>query len=115
MTKTPQQIANEVHSYLAEAVGDMAADMVNPSSGFFDEIWDRRIKAARRKGVRDIQGWLADELYNDPDTIADLAGDKIYEATNGDKVCYEQVLKALEERAYPGMKKAVAQLRKLNK
>jgi len=37
------------------------------------------VKRGRKQGVRDIRGWLADELYNDPDMVCDLAGDALYE------------------------------------
>ncbi len=112
MTKTAQQIASDVRSYVETAVGEMASDMTGPSSGFLDEAWSKKIKAAKRNGVRDIQGWLADELYSDADTLSDLIGDRLCDATNGDKALYNAVLDVLSERAHTGMVKACAELRK---
>ena len=39
-----------------------------------------QIRQARKDGVKDIQGWLGDEYYNDVDTLRDLAGDRIHDA-----------------------------------
>lgn len=44
----------------------------------FEEFADK-IREARKRGVRDVRGWLADELYNDSDLVCDLVGDALYE------------------------------------
>ena len=111
-TLTPHQIASEVRSHVETACGEIASDMTGSSSGFLDEEWEKKIKAAKRKGVRDIQGWLADELYNDADTLQDLMGDKIHDLTGGDDDRYNAVLDVLMERAFPAMLKACTELRK---
>ena len=77
------KIACDLLGWLQEAVGDMAADMTSQGSGFLDDKWDKRIKTAKKAKVRDIVGWLADELYNDADTVSDLLGDKVYDACPG--------------------------------
>ena len=46
---------------------------------YTQEDYKKQIKAARRRGVRDIGGWLGDELYNDAGLINDLAGDSLYD------------------------------------
>jgi hypothetical protein len=112
---TPQQhetIARNVRSHVETAVGEIAHDMLSPGSGFLDDKWKKRVAKARKEGCQDICGWLADELYNDPDTLTDLMGDKIYEAVNGNREDYLGVLLVLERNAFPGMKKAVKNLRK---
>jgi len=84
LTKYPlidQKIVDELYqvgSWLADAVGDMAYEAVD-----CDDSWSnfpKRIKRLKKEGVRDIPGALADELYNDPDTVSDLCGDRICDA-----------------------------------
>ena len=106
------KVANDIRGFVETAVGEIASDMLSPDSGFLDEAWEKRVKKAKKNGVRDILGWLADELYNDPDTLSDLMGDRIYEATNGNADDYNRVLDVLEKNAFPGMKKACKSLRR---
>jgi hypothetical protein len=108
-----QKVAREVLQFAQDAVGDIASDMLSMSSGFLDDEWKRRIAAARQSGVPDLTGWLADELYNDPDTMSDLLGDRIYDATGGDEAKFALVLDALAEgrRAHPALAQAVEDLR----
>ncbi len=113
MNQTPaQKIASEVMSYVSDAVGDMANDMLSQGSGFLDDNWDKKIKTARRNGVRDLLGWLSDELYSDADTLSDLMGDKIYELTGGDNKLRDLVLDVLSLHAHSGLKKAITELRR---
>ena len=96
--KTPEQILCDVDQYVRDAVGDMASDMLSPHSGFLDDAWSKRIKKAKKSGCRDLLGWLADELYNDPEALCDLMGDKIYEACNGDRTAMATVYDVMEQR-----------------
>ena len=66
--------ADEISQWLQDAVGDVAD--CDPWS----EEWQKRIKKAKKDGVTDIKGWLADEYYNDVDTLQDLCGDRIHDA-----------------------------------
>lgn len=105
----PKRVADELLGYCQDAVGDVANAILEFPDD--DETWSKKIKAARRKGVTDIHGWLADELYNDPDTLCDLIGDRLHENCGGDKVKQYAVLKHLEDRAFPGLAKACKTLR----
>ncbi len=62
----------DIANYVAEAVGEIAYD------DFALEEYKEKIKNAYRGGVRDVRGWLADELYNDADVVNDLVGDQLY-------------------------------------
>ena len=64
---------HDIVNYVQTAVGEMGYDE------YTREEFPELIKKAKRLGVRDIGGWLADELYNDSDTVNDLAGDKLFE------------------------------------
>lgn len=85
------RIARHIHSWLQEAMGDLA-DAVY---GAGDPKWDKRIKQAKKSGVRDLKGWLADELYNDVDVLYDLLGDKVSDECGSDEQRV-QVLVALQ-------------------
>ena len=106
------KIANEIRSYVETAVGEIASDMLSDGGGFLDEAWEKRIKAAKRKKVRDLSGWLADELFNDPDTLSDLMGDRICDFVRGNDDDYNRVLDALSANSFPAMKKACESLRR---
>lgn len=73
-----EEEASDIVSWLQDAVGDMAyyADM-----HMMDKKWREKVAQAKRDGVTDLKGWLADEYYNDKDILADLCGDKIHDAT----------------------------------
>lgn len=112
LVRDHRKIAEKVRAYVETAVGEIASDMLSPNSGFLDADWEKRIKKAKKGGVRDISGWLGDTLYNDPDTLSDLMGDRICDHTNGDKDDYNRVLDELSRNAFPGMKKACESLRR---
>lgn len=111
----PKRVAQELSGFLQDAVGDVASAMLDPMGAGVEEgdKWDRKIKAARKKRVQDLHGWLADKLYNDADTISDLIGDKLHENCEGNKEKQLQVLAILSERTHAGMRKACDSLRKL--
>jgi hypothetical protein len=67
--------ADEISQWLQDAVGDLAYDTFP-----MDAKWQKAMKAAKKEGVTDIKGWLADEYYNDIDTLQDLTGDRIFNA-----------------------------------
>jgi len=71
--------ASEINSWIGDAVSDIA---YSPAE-FQDEETKKKFKKAKRKGVTDLHGWYADELYNDVDTLRDLTGDRIYDAAEG--------------------------------
>ena len=72
-----QQKAYDIGQWLQDAVGDIAYDHFP-----MDPKWQRKVAAAKKAGVTDLKGWLADEYYNDPDTLQDLVGDQIYDAAS---------------------------------
>ena len=63
---------SDIVNHVQTAVGEMGYDE------FVQEEYASKIKKAKRNGVRDIGGWLADELYNDAGTVNDLVGDNLY-------------------------------------
>lgn len=68
-----QNVARAAVSYVEEAVSEMGYDK------WFQDEHSEKIAAAKKQGVRDIGGWLADELYNDAEIVESLAGDRIYD------------------------------------
>lgn len=84
MTITKEQIeqkAHDIRSWVGDAVGDMAANYKDFI--WMDSKWKKRVENAKRNGVIDLKGWLADEYYSDPDMMQDMAGDRVHDA------CYE--------------------------
>ena len=71
--------ASEISDWIEGAVSDIA--YCDPE--FQDEETQKKFRKAKKKGVTDLQGWYADELYNDVDTLRDLTGDRIYDAAEG--------------------------------
>lgn len=83
-----RRIAQEAISYLGNACGDLAYEYGENKQlaafGLGNPEIDNMIKRAKAKGVRDITGWLADELYNDADTIQDFLGDWLADKVSND-------------------------------
>ena len=67
---------SDIVNHVQNVVGEMGYDE------FMQEEYASKIKKAKRNGVRDIGGWLADELYNDAETVGDIVGDKLYDLIN---------------------------------
>ena len=63
----------DIVNYVQTACGEMGYDE------FMQQEYEVKIDAAKRLGVRDIGGWLADELYNDGEIVEGLVGDKLYD------------------------------------
>jgi len=97
-----KHIADQVHAFLQDACTDMAYTV---ELDFFDGKIAAAIERARKEGVRDLKGWLADYFYNNPDTLMDFAGDKICDLTDGDEVLAAKVLEELK-RALPQMERS---------
>lgn len=110
--------ADEIKNWLGDAVGDMAYDYKH---GGFDENWEAKIKRAERDGVQDMQGWLADEYYNDVDSIRDICGDRIHDAAtqiisldygsdlDHNKIFIE-ICEEIKEYGHTALKEAMTQL-----
>lgn len=64
--------------YVETACSEMAYQMAEYPSDL-QPAMKRKFDAAKRRGVTDLSGWLADELYNDPDTVGDIVGDALYD------------------------------------
>ena len=62
----------DIVNHVQTAVGEMGY------CEYTQEDYADLIKKAKRRGVTDIGGWLADELYNDADVVNDLVGDQLY-------------------------------------
>jgi len=116
------QAAHNVESWIQDAVGDMAGStnqMAKHNAMFGDEKWKKKIKDAEKYGVIDLVGWLADEYYNDADTLRDLCGDRIHDETTQivgsfekegfDKV-YVAICEKMKEGAHSALESALNSL-----
>lgn len=76
--RTASEIARDIHSWSQDAVYDVAAchnDYENPYGAQRDND--------------------ADDIFNDPDQMSDLLGDRIYDATRGKKELFNEVVDEL--------------------
>ena len=104
--------ADEISQWLQDAVGDVAD--CDP----MDDQWKKRIKKAKKDGVTDIKGWLADEYYNDVDTLQDLCGDRIFDAAteitthhkNQHNEAFIAIAEKMKEHAHSALVRALDEL-----
>jgi len=80
IVETAKDLADEVDSHLQNASGDLAYEYSRDDAlPFADGQWQDKIKKAKKDGVVDVGGWLADEMYDDVDFLSDMSGDKIHD------------------------------------
>jgi len=115
--KTPDEIAQNVLNQLTCACGDIAActvdydgNILRQLPGLGDSRWTRRARQAKADGVIDLHGWLADEIYNDSDTIRDYLGDWIHDNCNNDVELYNKVCIELIQIGHSAVKSAAQTL-----
>jgi len=78
--KKADEIADETRGWIESAVSDIAYSTDPDDFGFcWGEEWAVKIQNAKKHGVQDIKGWLADEMYDDADLLRDLLGDHIFD------------------------------------
>lgn len=90
------QAAREIGAWLEDAVGDCAFEASESDIVFsYGDKYAKKIKDARRNGVVDLTGWLADELYNDPNVVSDIVGDRLFDSarTDEDRCAVARVLR----------------------
>jgi len=71
------EAAREVQQYVENAMADLAEVSIDN----LDDKWAVRAAKLKKKGTsrRVIMDIIADEMYNDPEILHDLAGDQIYD------------------------------------
>ena len=76
--------AQTVANFVRNGVGDMTYDHVRMwrDQGCVGEPELDKLKA---KGVQDIEGCYADDMYNDKFLLADMMGDRVHDACEGDE------------------------------
>ena len=118
--------ANSIYRWVQDAVGDVAFDTrIDDLESYYGSKGKKWAKTARSMkkghGYFDFTGWLADELYNDVDTLRDLCGDKIHDAANklgvryGDpkfKDIFNRIAKSLGDNGHGALTRACKKLMK---
>ena len=74
LTEAQKQEIRQLRHYAEEACGEIAFEAIKDSDGWG---YEKQIKQLKRAGVTDIIGSLADQIFNDADTMSDLLGDKV--------------------------------------
>ena len=64
---------SDIVNHVQTAVGEMGY------CEYTQEDYADLIKKAKRRGVTDIGGWLADELYNNSSLVNDLVADQLFD------------------------------------
>ena len=102
-----ERIAQDIEHWVGDAAGDVAYAMNNSRGwGGFPEEWILAIEKAKKDGVQDVSGWFADWLYNDPDFLEGLIGDRVYDKSKGNIDAAIKVLMIMKENAHAGLTKA---------
>lgn len=102
LKKTAKYIASEVLNRLGDACGEIAYDYeANPE--YADDKIKKMIRKAKKDGVRDVPGWLADELFNDSDTV-DMLGDFVYDEAEQNNVPRVDIYRELEVIGHTAVK-----------
>lgn len=109
---TLKRAVDNVEGFIQDACGDIASDMMQMGSGFLDPQWKRKLDKAKKAGCMDLQGWLADELYNDPQTLEDLIADRLHDEVKGNEEHFQKCLVMMLKGAHPGLKKAIKSIQK---
>ena len=97
--------ADEISMWLEGAVGDVATAYYQGYS--FDPKWEEKVKGAKEDGVIDVEGWLADEVYNDVATIRALIGDRISDAAHPDEEAMVAIATEMKEGAHTALVEAL--------
>jgi hypothetical protein len=98
--------------HAGDAVGDIAYECAGGNSGFNDEAMDKKIKRLKSRGVQDVTGALADDLYNEVDTLMDLMGDRICDLAGKDDKMFNAICDEIARLGHPAMKTAARKLRR---
>ncbi len=100
-----ERIARLVDNMLQDAAGDMAYSEMNFG---MNPKWENRIAEMHVDNVQDIQGALADDMYDDPDLLSDMSGDRIFDEANGSYVEMIRIAMAIREFVHPPFRKAMS-------
>ena len=103
------QIINEVETAASELAYEMYDEYFK--NGFvYDTKASKRFSEMKKDGIKDIPGSYADELYNDPNFLEDMIGDKIYDAgsTKDERIAILNAIK--NKRNFEGWKIAMNNL-----
>ncbi len=104
-----KSVVNEVQNFLEAAVGDIASSVIE-FPDMLEGNMKKKYKLAQKSGCRDLLGYMADEYYNDVDSIQDLIGDRIYDYTNGNMEDYKAVCAVLVNSSHRALAKAAKNL-----
>jgi hypothetical protein len=106
------ETAKEIANWVGNAVGDIAYDQYKMWEEYGD--FNPALKKLKEDGVTDIAGAYADILYNDPDTLGDLMGDRVCDAVGWEDT--EARAKFIDElcaiHSFPAWQKACNKLRR---
>ena len=85
-------IRNHLETAAHESAHELYFEFIKVGS-IYDKKAENRFIEMGRKGIRDIPGAYADEIFENPSFIEDMVGDKIYELAP----TKEQRLKILDQ------------------
>ena len=80
LTKERIQEICQLRGYAETAAGEMASDACGSSADF---NYEKEIKSMKKRRIPDIQGALADHIFNDADAMSDLLGDRLSDLMYG--------------------------------
>jgi len=112
--------ASDIIDYIQDACGEVGYECGNPKNFHYqDPDMQKKILKAKKNGVTDVTGWLADEYYDDVNFLQDFAGDRIHDGVTelGFKGEYKEkknymikIAEAMKEYGHNSLKKAMDNL-----
>jgi len=98
-------IAMEIENSVGDAASDVAYEMTQMDgyAAYLSYDQQKAIKEAKEEGVQDIGGWFADWLFNDPDFLEGLIGDRVHDKAKGNAYDMIKIVEAMKENAPSGL------------
>jgi hypothetical protein len=106
---TASEIARNVDNRIQSACYEMASEINDPVYASDPDL-KKKIKEAKKLGVTDVSGWLADEYYNDEDLLADFVADWASDLAGWRTELYWETLEVMKKSSHTALKNAVERL-----
>ena len=105
-TGDPKELASKVVGWVREDAPDFADCLLLPEMGYSPDGWAERINGAQAKGVKDLKGWLTEELCNDSAALKELLDNPLRVAAGSNEMLRREILQELLKEEHLPLKAA---------